>query len=138
VRQLIRIGYDDLRGYLGGGMAAWEAAGLPVSRVPTLSAEEVRQLLERGEAPVVLDVRFDAEWRAGHIPQAIHVEAGRLPTGDLPLPKDGPVVVHCGHANRSTVSISVLERRGYRNLMLLDGGFSAWKAARYKVEQVHA
>ena len=133
VRQLIRIGYDDLRGYLDGGMAAWEAAGFPASRVPVLPPQELRQRLERGDAPVILDVRMDAEWRAGHLPQAIHVEAGRLPTEELPLPKDAPVVVHCGHADRSTVGISVLERRGYRNLMLLDGGFFAWQMAGYEV-----
>jgi hydroxyacylglutathione hydrolase len=136
-RQLIRIGYDDLRGYLEGGMAAWAAAGLPVSRVPIMPAEDLHRQLERGNAPRVLDVRQDAEWDAGHLPRAIHIEAGRLPAGDLPLPKDDPVVVHCGHADRSTVGISVLERRGYRNLTLLAGGFSGWQAAGYEVEQDH-
>lgn len=133
VRQLIRIGYDDLRGYLEGGIAAWEAAGRPVTQVPVIPVEELHRELERGNAPVVLDVRQDAEWRAGHLPQAIHTEAGRLPAGELPLPKDGPIVVHCAHGDRSTVSISVLEQRGYRNLRLLDGGFSAWEAAGYEV-----
>src|SRR5207253_7372186 len=37
VRQLIRIGFDDLPGYLDGGMAAWERAGLPVERVPVFT-----------------------------------------------------------------------------------------------------
>lgn len=137
VRQLIRIGYDDLRGYLEGGMVAWEAAGLPLSQVPIVPAEELRRQLERGDGPTVLDVRMDAEWQAGHLPGAIHIEAGRLPNGDLPLPKDGSMVVHCGHADRSTVGISVLERRGYRNLMLLAGGFSAWEVAGYEVARAH-
>jgi hydroxyacylglutathione hydrolase len=135
VRQLIRIGYDDLRGYLEGDIAAWRAADLPVSQVPVLPADELAHRLERTDAPSVLDVRFEAEWRAGHLPRAIHVEAGRLPTEALPLSPDNRVVVHCGHADRSTVGISVLERRGYRNLMLLDGGFSGWQAAGYPVVQ---
>ena len=105
-----------------------------MTRVPVLPVEELRWWLERRDnRPVVLDVRLDAEWRAGHLPGAIHIEAGRLPTEALPFSKDTPVVVHCGHADRSTVSISVLERRGYRNLMLLDGGFAAWEAAGYEV-----
>lgn len=137
VRQLIRIGYDDLRGYLEGGIAAWEATNLPVTRVPVMPVEELNQRLGRGDAPIVLDVRQDAEWRAGHLPRAIHTEAGRLPAEELSLAQDDPVVVHCGHADRSTVGISVLERGGYRNLMLLDGGFSAWEAAGYEVAREH-
>ena len=140
VRQLIRIGYDDLRGYLEGGLAAWESAGrstrlrtgLSVTHVPVMPVEHLHRQLERGDGPKVLDVRQDSEWRAGHIPGAMHVEAGSLPVGELPLPKDAPVVVHCAHGDRSTVGVSVLERRGYRNLMLLDGGFSAWEAVGYE------
>lgn len=135
VRQLIRIGYDELRGYLEGGMAAWKAAGLPVSQVLALPAVELAYRLERADALIVLDVRSDAEWRAGHLPRALHLEAGRLPTEALPFSPDSRLVVHCGHADRSTVGISVLEQRGYRNLMLLDGGFSGWQAADYPVVQ---
>ncbi len=85
---------------------AWEGARLPVTQVPMIPVEELRRQLERGDGPIVLDVRRDAEWRAGHIPRAIHVEAGRLPAEELPLPKactergrsDGPGVVHCATA----------------------------------------
>src|SRR5207253_10444775 len=49
VRQLIRIGYDDLPGHLEGGMAAWERAGLAVRRSTVLSMRQVRQQLERAE-----------------------------------------------------------------------------------------
>ena len=133
VRQLIRIGYDDLRGYLDGSVVAWAAAGLPTQRVPILPAEELRLQLERGTAPSILDVRHDDEWRAGHLPRAIHLDAGRLPLSQPAAPRDAPLIVHCGHADRSTVGISLLERWGYRNLMLLDGGFDAWQTAGYPI-----
>jgi hydroxyacylglutathione hydrolase len=134
VRQLIRIGYDDLRGYLEGGLAAWQAEGLPVARVPLMSVEELYRAHQRGAAPQVLDVRQDAEWRAGHLPGARHIEGGRLRVAHVPLPKDEPLVVHCAHADRSTVAVSLLQRRGYGNLTLLYGGFSAWQAAGYPVQ----
>ncbi|MDI6693612.1 MAG: rhodanese-like domain-containing protein [Anaerolineales bacterium] len=133
-RQLIRIGYDDLRGYLEGGIPAWEATGLPVTRVPRISVEELVRRLKRADAPAVVDVRFDPEWRAGHIPGAIHIEPGRLAAEELPVPKDHPIVVHCGHSDRSTVGISLLERRGFTNLALLKGGISAWQSAGYGLE----
>lgn len=129
VRQLIRIGYDDLRGYLMGGFQAWEAERLPVTRVPVMPVQELAERLQQGKAPVILDVRSDAEWRTGHLPKAIHIEAGRLPSDDLPLPQDVLTVVHCGHSDRSMVGVSVLERRGFRNLALLEGGYSNWLAA---------
>jgi hydroxyacylglutathione hydrolase len=135
VRQLVRIGYDDLRGYLEGGLPAWEAAGLPVGRIPRMPAGELARRLEGNDPPAVLDVRFDSEWRAGHIPGALHVEAGRLPAADLSLPEDRLTVVHCGHADRSTVGISILERRGYQALALLEDGFSGWETNGYPVSR---
>jgi hydroxyacylglutathione hydrolase len=133
VRQLIRIGYDDLRGALTGGFEAWEANDRPVSRVPVMPAQELEELLKRGKAPVIVDVRSDTEWRAGRLPGAIHIEAGRLPSEDLPLPQDELKVIHCGHSDRSTVGISILEQRGFRNLVLLEGGFRGWQAAGFEI-----
>ncbi len=133
VRQLIRIGYDDLRGYLTGGVAAWAAAGLPTRQVPIVPAEELRLQLERGIAPAMLDVRHDDEWRAGHLPRAIHLDAGQLPLSQPAVSKEERIVVHCGHADRSTVGLSLLERWGYRDLMLLDGGYSDWQAGSYPI-----
>jgi hydroxyacylglutathione hydrolase len=86
VRQLIRIGYDELWGFLEGGLAGWEAAGLPLERFTTMSAAELHQRLGDGQAPLVLDVRQNGEWLAGHIPGATHIENGRLPYDYLPLP----------------------------------------------------
>src|SRR5919197_952664 len=65
VRQALKVGYERLAGELAGGMAAWDAAGLPSARIP---------LVEVAERPggTVLDVRQDAEFAAGHVPGARH------------------------------------------------------------------
>ncbi len=133
VRQLMRIDYDHVCGYLDGGMAAWEAQGFPVAQVPLMSVEELHQQLERGRAPRVLDVRSEGEWRAGHLAVATHIEGGRLCKEKVPLPKEEPLVVHCGHADRSTVALSLLKRQGFQDLRLLFGGFGAWQEAGYPV-----
>lgn len=134
VRQLIRIGFDDLRGYVDGGMAAWEAEGLPAERVPLVAPWDLASHLRGPDGPVVLDVRQDDEWADGHIPGAVHVENGRLPWDDLPLPRDRPIVVHCHSGNRSSSGISVLLRRGYKDVSMLDGGFAAWSSSGFAVE----
>lgn len=131
--QLVTIGYDDVRGYLKGGMRAWISAGLAAEKVPTVAPDELRARLGRAQPPLVLDVREDLEWDGGHIPGALHIRNGRLPWEDLPLPKDRPIVVHCAHSARSTAGISVLARKGYRNLTLLAGGFVGWRDAGFEV-----
>jgi hydroxyacylglutathione hydrolase len=135
VRQLIRIGYDDLPGYLDGGMAAWEGAGLPVERNTVLTMREVRQQLERGEPLIVVDVRQAHEWAAGRIPQAKLMEAGALPEADLHLPHDRLIATHCGHGQRAATGLSVLEHRGYRNLAVITEGIDDWRKAGGQVQQ---
>lgn len=133
-RQLIRIGYDDVRGYLDGGLAAWRAAGLPTARTRLIDVSGLHAWMQRLDAPLVVDVRSDAEWCTGHLPDAIHIEAGRITeSAAMQVPRDRPVVLHCGAANRATVGLSLLERLGYRDLAVLDTGFGNWRDAGYEV-----
>ena len=133
-RQLIRIGYDDLRGYLDGGIAAWQAAGLSTARTRLVDVNELHDWVQRNDAPLIVDVRSDAEWRAGHMPDARHIEAGRITeSAATQVPRDRPVVLHCSASNRATVGLSLLERLGYRDLMVLDTGFGNWREAGYEV-----
>ncbi len=133
-RQLLRIGYDNLLGYLEGGVEAWAAAGLRLETVPTISIKELRERMH-DEGLAVLDVRQNDEWQAGHIPGAIHIENGRLPYDDLPLPGDKPIAVHCEHGSRSMAGIAVLKRRGYHHVMQVEGGFGQWERLGFEVER---
>ena len=133
-RQLVRIGYDDLRGYLEGGVQAWQENGQQLVSTKHVTAGQLRDWASQKDAPSILDVRFNKEWYAGHIQGAKHVEAGALPeVGNSLLQHDVPLVVHCQRGNRSTVAISILEQKGYKNLYALDSGFSAWLQAGYEV-----
>jgi hydroxyacylglutathione hydrolase len=129
-RQLIRIGYDDLVGYLEGGIEAW-AREYPVETVQTMSAAELR---ERLNECTVVDVRQTSEWHAGHIPTATHFEGGRIAWEEPPFKRDQPVVIQCASGNRSMVAISVLKRRGFHNLIQLDGGINQWKKKGFEIE----
>lgn len=122
-RQLIRIGYDDVLGYIEGGVEAW-AKEYPVETVASMSANELRERL--GEVTVV-DVRRLSEWNEGHIPGAFHFEGGRVAWEELTFPKDKPLVIQCASGNRSMIAISVLKRRGYHNLIQADGGINQWR-----------
>ena len=133
VHRLIRIGYDRFEGRLDGGLAAWEDARFETRRYATLSPHEIHARLRAGNAPVLIDVRQDVEWRAGHIEGARHIENGALTNPALDLPRDREIALHCQHGERSVAGLSVLERRGYRDLTLVEGGLSAWIEAGFDV-----
>ena len=130
-RQLIRIGYDDLVGVLEGGIEAW-AREYPVETVQTISVPELR---ERVNEFTVVDVRQKSEWDAGHIPSAVHFEGGRIAWEQPPFTRDQPVVVQCASGNRSMVAISVLQRRGFQNLIQLEGGINQWKKHGFDIKK---
>jgi hydroxyacylglutathione hydrolase len=128
-RQLIRIGYDNLIGYLDGGIEAW-AKENPVDVVQNISAKELREKLNDVN---IIDVRRQSEWDGGHIPNATHIEGGRLAWEDFDLPQDKPLAIQCASGNRSMVAISVLKRKGYKNLMQVEGGINQWKLNNFEI-----
>lgn len=136
VRALIRVGLDDVCGYLEGGVEAWSAEGRPLTALPQLTAEQLHDQLGAREPPRVVDVRGDDEWASGHIAGARHLMGGYLPQRIDELPDDGtPIVTVCGSGYRSTVAASVLQRAGHRQVLNLHGGMSAWARAGLPVSE---
>jgi len=131
-RQLIRIGYDDLVGYLEGGIEAW-ARDYPVETVQSMDARELR---ERLNEVFLVDVRMKSEWDAGRIPGAVHFEGGRIAWEELPFPHDKPLAIQCASGSRSMAAISVLKRRGYGNVIQVEGGINKWVMRGFEVERI--
>ncbi len=125
VWQAVKIGYEQLMGVLEGGMAAWLAAGRPVTSTELVSPEELAGNLAGRR---ILDTRQNAEFTAGHIPGAEHVELGSVAAVAAQLP-DEPTVVMCGHGERAAGAASLLEAAGHRNLAVLTGGPEDWSDA---------
>lgn len=129
-KALIRVGFDDIRSTLKGGMKAWIEAGLPQAHEPQISVSELAEKLTQKEkhAPTILDVRSPKEWSSGHIDGALHILGGSLPKRLAEVPRDEPVHVICGSGYRSSIATSVLERAGHNNVINVVGGMGAWKA----------
>ncbi len=128
-RQLIRIGYDDLVGTLEGGIEAW-AQEYPVETMKSMDTKELR---ERLDEVMLIDVRQRSEWDEGHIPGAIHFEGGRVAWEELPFPHDKPLVIQCSSGNRSMSVSSVLRRRGYHNVIQIEGGIKQWEKNGFEI-----
>ena len=103
---------------------------LPFGRVPELTAVELStQLVE--QRVQLLDVRTEAEWRAGHIEGALNhpiQELGRV-IDALPFAREDPVIAICRSAHRSIPAVRLLRRAGFEHAMQLAGGMNAWLAA---------
>lgn len=125
--RLARVGIDAEAGYLEGGIAGWRQVGLELAQTPQMTVAELRERL--GREVDVLDVRREAEWRAGHIPGADWWALDRFRAEMPPLRRDRPVAVHCQGGYRSMIACSLLQRAGYSNVIDVAGGFDAWQAA---------
>jgi hydroxyacylglutathione hydrolase len=118
--QALKIGYENLAGQLDGGMAAWHAAGGAVEKTALVTAGQM-------DARAVLDVRQAAEYAAGHVPGAVHVELGDLPARAQDAAAGA--VVMCGHGERAMTAASLLQRAGHNGLAVLAGGAGDWADA---------
>ena len=123
-RSLVRVGLDEVRGYLKGGMPAWIDAGLPQAHIPQ---ESVDELHDRLAEHFLLDVTSDGEWKSGHIAGATHIMAGHLAKRVQELPRDKEIHVICGSGYRSSIACSVLQRMGFDHIVNVVGGMTAWK-----------
>ena len=122
-----RIGYDNVAGWLDGGMAAWEAAGGETAEVRQITPEELRCLLDEPVPPAVLDVRTGAEWGAGHLTAAVHIPLPELTSRLSELPQ-ASIAVICGSGYRSSIAASLLQRAGLNGRLVghIVGGMTAW------------
>jgi len=130
--RLARVGIEELGGYLAGGLAAWQRAGLPVLKTAQISVQELNQKLREGSwrGCDVLDVRREGEWQAGHIAEAQWQALDTFPQGLPAIDAERPVAVHCKSGYRSMIACGLLERAGHRNVINVVGGFDAWHAAK--------
>jgi hydroxyacylglutathione hydrolase len=126
--ELLRIGYDQPKGWLAGGMGAWRSAAKPIDRLPQFDAPSLRDAVEAGDVHVI-DVRQPAEWAAGHIEGATFITGAEMPERLADVPADRPLAVVCGSGFRSTVIASLLRASGRRDVSNMSGGMSAWRRA---------
>ena len=77
-------------------------------------------------APVLLDVREDAEWARGQIAGSLHMVMDQVPARINELDDDAPIVCICHHGVRSLHVAAFLERQGFSDVSNLSGGVDAW------------
>lgn len=102
-----------------------------------MQPKELHKLIKASKAPVILDVRSAMEFRAGHIPGAERVSFWKVlfRLAKLPAEKDTRIVVLCESGARAEMVLSMLAKRGYSRLELLDGDMAGWRNAGFPMQK---
>ena len=124
VLRLARVGYENVVGYLAGGIAAWTE---PLETVTSITAEQLKSEIDKGVG--ILDVRKPGEWNFSHLKSAQFFPLSDMPHNLRLLDKGKPYVVHCGGGYRSMIAISLMKQNGFKNLINVSGGFDSMLSA---------
>ena len=112
VTQLRRVGYERTRGYLEGGIEAWQASGRATGSYGIAGLDEFCREYKAGRAKSILDVRQRTEWEQGHIPGSLHAFVGDLPRRIGEISAADEVWAICATGHRSSMAGSLLSRAG--------------------------
>lgn len=99
------------------------------TRIREISLQELKAKLAGNQSFILIDVREESEWQAGHLPKAIHLGKGIIERDIEALVSDfdQEIVLYCGGGYRSALAADALQKMGYNNVLSMDGGFRAWK-----------
>lgn len=106
-------------------------------RVRECTVNEVKTRLDRAERFHFVDVREDKEYEQDHAAGAIHLGKGVIERDiETVIPnKREPIVLYCGGGYRSALAADSLRHMGYTDVLSMDGGIKAWRAAGYPIEK---
>ncbi|MDR2227983.1 MAG: MBL fold metallo-hydrolase [Flavobacteriaceae bacterium] len=125
ITRLSRVGFDNVLGYLKGGVPAWQSAGKETDSVDRITPEEFAQRYT--EDAKVIDVRKEGEYAAEHIADAYSRPLAYINTWIKDVDPKEHFFLHCAGGYRSMIAASILQARGYRNFTEVEGGFGKIK-----------
>ncbi len=124
VRMLMRIGLDNLLGYVP-NVSFWAEAGNTLATTPVVSINTVKEMIEAGN-PQIVDLRGATEYQDGHIKDADNVFVGTLEKNLDKISKDREVIIHCLTGDRASIGYSILARHGFDNVKNYVNGYQEW------------
>ena len=127
--ELQRIGYDDVKGRLQGGIAAWLGSGSETQSLKHISATVLNAQLAETDPPALIDVRTPEEFAGASIKGAVNLPIDRILGMDsCPVDLNEEVVVVCQSGFRAGIAAGVLQAKGCEKLSVLSGGMIAWSS----------
>jgi rhodanese-related sulfurtransferase len=107
------------------------------TRIREIDMAEYRRMLGAGEPHLLVDVREESEWAAGHAAGARHLGKGIIERDiEVQVPeKNTKLVLYCGGGYRSALVADALRKMGYSNALSLDGGWRVYQASGLPVDK---
>ena len=98
-----------------------------------VTVDDVRPRVQKKEKFLLVDVREESEFAAGHLPGAIHLSKGVIERDiETRVPNHGTeIVLYCGGGFRSALAADNLQKMGYTNVISMDGGIRDWREKGY-------
>lgn len=124
VTRLSRVGFDNLIGHLQGGFEAWQKAGQEIDTVNRITSEQFAKEVKIGESKII-DIRKETEYTAEHVEEAYNKPLANINEWIKDINPDTPFYLHCAGGYRSMIAASILQARGFRNFIEIEGGFNA-------------
>ena len=129
VIRLARVGFEKIEGYLDGSFEAWKNAGERLDMIIDVEADELMMDLPHDPNLVIVDVRKETEYDAGHLENAVN-----LPLQDLTdiallaqFEENQNLYIHCAGGYRSVIAASLFKKQGVDNLRNILGGWGKIK-----------
>ncbi len=110
-------------------------AEIDIANLPDTVDVATAAALQGEEEVLLIDVREQWEYEAGHIPGITHIPMGDVPNRLSEIPTDKTIVLTCRSGNRSGQVTEFLRDNGYDNVHNMQGGITAWQRAGYEVAQ---
>lgn len=126
ITRMARVGYDNATGFLKGGISEWVKAGFETDTIETIDPVELAALSKKSTVNIV-DVRKESEYNSEHIIGAINAPLDFINDHMSTFNKQEKYYIHCAGGYRSMTFVSIMQSRGYRNLVNVNDGFTALK-----------
>ena len=124
ITRLSRLGFDNSKGYLKGGINAWIDSGNEVDSVEYINKNEFEKLFV-DENTKIFDVRNESEFNSEHVIGACNIPLNKLNANLEKINSNGVNYIHCAGGYRSMIASSILKARGIHNFIDIKGGYSA-------------
>jgi hydroxyacylglutathione hydrolase len=126
ITRLSRVGYDNIIGYLKGGINSWIEANKEIDTIESISANEFAEIFKNAKGTLLVkDVRKESEYSAEHVEEAECVTLAQLSNHMDSFSKEQTNYIHCAGGYRSMIASSILKSRGFDNIVDIAGGFAA-------------
>jgi glyoxylase-like metal-dependent hydrolase (beta-lactamase superfamily II)/rhodanese-related sulfurtransferase len=133
VTRFSRVGYDNILGFLRGGIHAWLAAGFEVDKIGSISATQFAKKLKKGDIEAALDVRKESEYLSEHVVGVENFPLDYIHSNFAEINPDKEYVLHCASGYRSLIAASIFMANGVEKVTDVRGGFNDIKDTEVKL-----